>query len=82
MQPWYVGMPWIGGASGSLVDFYLAARADGLEGKELADLMLVHMSSLVAGGHHSLGHPSRGKLFTKMVLLHVPPVGGISARWV
>lgn len=50
-----VGMPWIGGASGSLIDFYLAARDLGYKGKELGDLMLVHMSALVAGAHHSLG---------------------------
>ena len=49
------GMPWIGGVSGSIVDFYLAARVLGYGGEELADLILVDIACLVAGGQHSLG---------------------------
>eukprot|EP00929_Paragymnodinium_shiwhaense_P101563 TRINITY_DN64726_c0_g1_i1.p1 TRINITY_DN64726_c0_g1~~TRINITY_DN64726_c0_g1_i1.p1 ORF type:complete len:708 (-),score=87.79 TRINITY_DN64726_c0_g1_i1:256-2379(-) len=50
-----LGMPWIGGVSGSHVDFYLAASNLGYTGKQLADLMLVDIACLVAGGQHSLG---------------------------
>merc|ERR1719316_2203393 len=32
----FVGMPWIGGVSGSVVDFYFAARDLGYSGKDLA----------------------------------------------
>jgi hypothetical protein len=49
-----VGMPWIGGVSGSIVDFFLMARALGYSGKDLSRLVLLEIGALVAGGQHSL----------------------------
>lgn len=49
------GMPWIGGVSGSVVDFYIAARALKYTGQELAVLVLLDIAALVAGGQHSMG---------------------------
>lgn len=51
----YSGMPWIGGVSGSIVDFYLAALNMGYTGRDLAEMMRIDMACLVAGGQHSLG---------------------------
>lgn len=51
----HFGMPWIGGVSGSVVDFYIAARALGYTGQDLAVLVLLDIAALVAGGQHSMG---------------------------
>eukprot|EP00928_Gymnodinium_smaydae_P087999 TRINITY_DN7215_c0_g1_i1.p1 TRINITY_DN7215_c0_g1~~TRINITY_DN7215_c0_g1_i1.p1 ORF type:complete len:598 (+),score=100.06 TRINITY_DN7215_c0_g1_i1:49-1842(+) len=49
------GMPWIGGVSGSIVDFYLLCKAVGLSGYNLAEAILHDIAALVAGHQHSLG---------------------------
>lgn len=63
---WY-GMPWIGGVSGSIVDFYITARALGYKGHVLAKLVLIDMACLIAGGQHSLGELMFGAAEAELV---------------
>jgi len=50
----YVGMPWIGGVSGSVVDFYIAAKKFGFSGKTLTDMVMSDVAFLAAAGQHSV----------------------------
>jgi len=50
----YVGMPWIGGVSGSVVDFYIAAKELGFSGKTLTDMVMSDVAFLAAAGQHSV----------------------------
>eukprot|EP00928_Gymnodinium_smaydae_P032588 TRINITY_DN23558_c0_g2_i1.p1 TRINITY_DN23558_c0_g2~~TRINITY_DN23558_c0_g2_i1.p1 ORF type:complete len:671 (-),score=119.95 TRINITY_DN23558_c0_g2_i1:313-2304(-) len=49
------GMPWIGGVSGSVLDFYLICKALGRSGYDLAEAVVNYMAALIAGHQHSLG---------------------------